>query len=64
MSGGIYVLRVHSHASDGRHDAAARLLNSLIEEKTFSRNDAVTRHLRVVHPDQVDMSKSRASRES
>ncbi|KAE9380484.1 hypothetical protein N431DRAFT_324971 [Stipitochalara longipes BDJ] len=29
------------------------------EEKTFSRNDALTRHLRVVHPDHVDLSKSR-----
>lgn len=29
------------------------------EEKTFSRNDALTRHLRVVHPDQVDSSKNR-----
>ncbi|KAG4412313.1 hypothetical protein IFR04_014554 [Cadophora malorum] len=29
------------------------------EEKTFSRNDALTRHLRVVHPEHVDMSKSR-----
>lgn len=29
------------------------------EEKTFSRNDALTRHLRVVHPEHVDLSKSR-----
>jgi 26S proteasome regulatory subunit N4 len=29
------------------------------EEKTFSRNDALTRHLRVVHPEHVDMSKRR-----
>lgn len=29
------------------------------EEKTFSRNDALTRHLRVVHPDHVDLSRSR-----
>lgn len=29
------------------------------EEKTFSRNDALTRHLRVVHPEYVDSSKSR-----
>jgi 26S proteasome regulatory subunit N4 len=29
------------------------------EEKTFSRNDALTRHLRVVHPEYVDQSKSR-----
>jgi 26S proteasome regulatory subunit N4 len=29
------------------------------EEKTFSRNDALTRHLRVVHPEHVDMSRSR-----
>lgn len=29
------------------------------EEKTFSRNDALTRHMRVVHPEHVDLSKSR-----
>ncbi|KAF4627209.1 hypothetical protein G7Y89_g10947 [Cudoniella acicularis] len=29
------------------------------EEKSFSRNDALTRHLRVVHPEHVEMSKSR-----
>ncbi|CZT46173.1 related to 26S proteasome subunit RPN4 [Rhynchosporium secalis] len=29
------------------------------EEKTFSRNDALTRHLRVVHPEHSDLSKSR-----
>ncbi|KAH6679727.1 hypothetical protein B0J14DRAFT_614823 [Halenospora varia] len=29
------------------------------EEKTFSRNDALTRHLRVVHPEHVEMTKSR-----
>lgn len=29
------------------------------EEKTFSRNDALTRHLRVVHPEHVELSKSR-----
>lgn len=30
------------------------------EEKTFSRSDALTRHLRVVHPEHVDnMSRSR-----
>jgi hypothetical protein len=29
------------------------------EEKSFSRNDALTRHLRVVHPEHVDLSKSR-----
>lgn len=29
------------------------------EEKTFSRNDALTRHLRVVHPEHVEMNKSR-----
>jgi 26S proteasome regulatory subunit N4 len=29
------------------------------EEKTFSRNDALTRHLRVVHPEHIDMSRSR-----
>ncbi|KAL2069749.1 hypothetical protein VTL71DRAFT_14428, partial [Oculimacula yallundae] len=29
------------------------------EEKTFSRNDALTRHLRVVHPEHADLSKSR-----
>lgn len=29
------------------------------EEKTFSRNDALTRHLRVVHPEYIDQSKSR-----
>jgi 26S proteasome regulatory subunit N4 len=29
------------------------------EEKTFSRNDALTRHYRVCHPDHVDFSKSR-----
>jgi hypothetical protein len=33
------------------------------EEKTFSRNDALTRHLRVVHPDHVDLSKSRRRHE-
>jgi len=33
------------------------------EEKTFSRNDALTRHLRVVHPDHVDMSRSRRRHE-
>jgi hypothetical protein len=30
-----------------------------IEEKTFTRNDAFARHLRVVHPDHIDPSKSR-----
>jgi hypothetical protein len=29
------------------------------EEKSFSRNDALTRHFRVCHPDHVDPSKSR-----
>lgn len=29
------------------------------EEKTFSRNDALTRHLRVVHPEHVDQNKRR-----
>jgi 26S proteasome regulatory subunit N4 len=29
------------------------------EEKSFSRNDALTRHLRVVHPEHADLSKSR-----
>lgn len=29
------------------------------EEKTFSRNDALTRHMRVVHPQHADLSKSR-----
>ncbi|OWP04470.1 transcription factor Zn, C2H [Marssonina coronariae] len=29
------------------------------EEKTFSRNDALTRHLRVVHPDYIDPTKGR-----
>jgi 26S proteasome regulatory subunit N4 len=29
------------------------------EEKSFSRNDALTRHFRVCHPDHVDFSKSR-----
>lgn len=29
------------------------------EEKSFSRNDALTRHLRVVHPEHVDLSRSR-----
>ena len=29
------------------------------EEKTFSRNDALTRHFRVVHPEHVELSKSR-----
>jgi len=29
------------------------------EEKTFSRNDALTRHMRVVHPEYADLSKSR-----
>ncbi|KAE8453352.1 hypothetical protein EG329_010213 [Mollisiaceae sp. DMI_Dod_QoI] len=29
------------------------------EEKTFSRADALTRHLRVVHPEHADLSKSR-----
>lgn len=29
------------------------------EEKTFSRNDALTRHFRVCHPDHVDFSKGR-----
>jgi len=29
------------------------------EEKTFSRNDALTRHLRVVHPDYPDQGKRR-----
>ena len=29
------------------------------EEKTFSRNDALTRHLRVVHPEYVDSSRRR-----
>lgn len=29
------------------------------EEKTFSRNDALTRHLRVVHPDQIDITNKR-----
>ncbi|TVY40288.1 Transcriptional regulator [Lachnellula occidentalis] len=29
------------------------------EEKSFSRNDALTRHLRVVHPEHVEMSRSR-----
>jgi len=29
------------------------------EEKTFSRNDALTRHFRVCHPDHVDVQKSR-----
>jgi hypothetical protein len=33
------------------------------EEKSFSRNDALTRHLRVVHPDHVDLSKSRRRHE-
>jgi len=33
------------------------------EEKSFSRNDALTRHLRVVHPDHVDPSKSRRRHE-
>ncbi|EPE25793.1 C2H2 and C2HC zinc finger [Glarea lozoyensis ATCC 20868] len=29
------------------------------EEKTFSRNDALTRHLRVVHPEHIELNKSR-----
>ena len=29
------------------------------EEKTFSRNDALTRHFRVCHPDHVELTKSR-----
>jgi len=29
------------------------------EEKSFSRNDALTRHLRVVHPEHVELSRSR-----
>jgi protein RPN4 len=29
------------------------------EEKTFSRNDALTRHLRVVHPEHVELNKRR-----
>ena len=29
------------------------------EEKTFSRNDALTRHFRVCHPDHMDLTKSR-----
>jgi len=29
------------------------------EEKTFSRNDALTRHFRVCHPDYIDSAKSR-----
>lgn len=29
------------------------------EDKSFSRNDALTRHFRVCHPDHVDFSKSR-----
>jgi len=30
-----------------------------VEEKLFSRNDALTRHLRVVHPEHADLSKTR-----
>jgi len=33
------------------------------EEKTFSRNDALTRHLRVVHPEHVDQNKRRRTHE-
>lgn len=29
------------------------------EEKTFSRNDALTRHFRVCHPDHIELTKSR-----
>jgi protein RPN4 len=29
------------------------------EEKTFSRNDALTRHFRVCHPDRIDLHKTR-----
>lgn len=29
------------------------------EEKTFSRNDALTRHFRVCHPEHIDLGKSR-----
>ncbi|TVY22460.1 Zinc finger protein [Lachnellula hyalina] len=29
------------------------------EEKSFSRNDALTRHLRVVHPEHIELSRSR-----
>ncbi|KAN0090446.1 hypothetical protein V8E51_019025 [Hyaloscypha variabilis] len=33
------------------------------KEKSFSRNDALNRHPRVVHPDHVDLSKSRRQHE-
>jgi len=53
-----YDLTRHEDTIHNSHKAKLRC-QLCVEEKLFSRNDALTRHLRVVHPEHADLSKSR-----